>query len=92
MYENESVSHSVVSNSSRPHGLQAARLLCPWDSLGKDTGVRRHSLSQGIFLAQGLNLGLLHCWQILYRLSICITKLLCCTPETNFFHESERGE
>ena len=23
-------SHSVVSNSWRPHGLQPARLLCPW--------------------------------------------------------------
>ena len=23
-------SHSVVSNSSRPHGLQPTRLLCPW--------------------------------------------------------------
>ena len=24
------LSHSVVSNSLRPHGLQPARLLCPW--------------------------------------------------------------
>ena len=24
-------SHSVVSHSSRPHGLQPTRLLCPWD-------------------------------------------------------------
>ena len=23
----------------RPHGLQTARLLCPWDSPGKNTGV-----------------------------------------------------
>ena len=28
-----------------------------------------HSPFQGIFLTQGLNLGLLHCWQILYRLN-----------------------
>ena len=28
-----------------------------------------HSLLQGIFLTQGLNLGLLHCRQILYCLS-----------------------
>ena len=33
------VSHSVVSNSLRPHGLQPTRLLCPWDSSGKNTGV-----------------------------------------------------
>ena len=27
----ESVSHSAVSDSLRPHGLQPARLLCSWD-------------------------------------------------------------
>ena len=32
-------SHSVVSNSSRPHGLQPTRLLRPWDFPGKSTGV-----------------------------------------------------
>ena len=55
-----SKSHSVLSDSLRPHALEAARLLCPWDSLGKNTGVGCHSLFQGIFLTQGLNLGLLH--------------------------------
>ena len=35
--------------------------------LGKNIGVSRHSLPQGIFLTQGLNLGLLHCRQILYH-------------------------
>ena len=29
----------VVSSSLQPHGVQPARLLCPWDSLGKNTGV-----------------------------------------------------
>ena len=29
------VSHSVVSNSLLPRGLEPTRLLCPWDSLGK---------------------------------------------------------
>ena len=33
----------------QPHGLQPAWLLCPWDSLGKNTGVGCHSLLQGIF-------------------------------------------
>ena len=28
----------------QPHGLQPARLLCPWDSPGKNTGVGCHSL------------------------------------------------
>ena len=30
---------SVVSDPQRPHGLQPTRLLCPWDFLGKNTGV-----------------------------------------------------
>ena len=41
------------------------RLLCPWDSPGKNTGVGCHSLLQGIFPTQGSNthlLCLLH-WQ-----------------------------
>ena len=58
-----------MPNSLQPHGLQPARLLCPWDFLGKDTGVVCHFLLQGIFLTQGLNLGLLYCRQILYQLS-----------------------
>ena len=33
----------------RPPGLQPARLLCPWDSPGKNTGVGSHSLLQRIF-------------------------------------------
>ena len=37
--------------------------------LDKNTGVGCNSILQGIFLTQGLNLGLLHCRQILYRLS-----------------------
>ena len=31
---------SVVTDSMQPYGLQPARLLCPWDSPGKDTGVQ----------------------------------------------------
>ena len=34
------------------HGLLLARLLCPWNSPGKNTGVGIHSLLQGIFLTQ----------------------------------------
>ena len=45
------------------------RLLGPWDSPGKKTGVGCHSLLQGIVPTWGSNLGLLHCRQILYRLS-----------------------
>ena len=42
-----------------PHGFWPARLLCPWDSPGMNTGVGCHSLLQGIFLTQGLNPSLL---------------------------------
>ena len=69
----ESVSHSVVSNSLQLHGLYHTppppppRLLCPWNSPGKNTGVGCHSLLQGIFLAQGWNPGLLSCRHILYH-------------------------
>ena len=34
-------------DSLRPHGLQPARLLGPWESPGKNTGVGSHSLLQG---------------------------------------------
>ena len=40
------ISHSVVSNSLHPRGLEPARLLSPWNSPGKNTGVGSHSLSQ----------------------------------------------
>ena len=38
---------SVVSDSLRPYGQQPARLFCPWDSAGKNTGVGCHVLVQG---------------------------------------------
>ena len=51
------------------YGRSPARLLCPWNSPGKNTGVGSHSLLQGIFPTQGSNPGLLHYRQILYHLS-----------------------
>ena len=47
---------SVTSNSLWPHGLQLARLPCPWNSPGKNSGVRCYFLLQGIFPTQGSNL------------------------------------
>ena len=67
--DTQCVSPLVVSNSSRPHELQPARLLCPWGSLGKNTGVGSHSLLHLFFPIQRSNLGLLHCWWILYCLN-----------------------
>ena len=43
-----------------PMDCSPARLLCPWDSPGQNTGVGWHALLQGIFLTQGSNLRLLH--------------------------------
>ena len=64
----EIVSHSVTSDSLWPHGLSPTSLFCPWNSLGKNTGIGSHALLQGIFPTQGLNPGLLHRRQILYGL------------------------
>ena len=57
---------SVMSDSLRPCGLYSARLLCLWDSPGKNTRVGFLALLQGIFLTQGSNpsvLCLLY-WQV----------------------------
>ena len=51
------------------HGMQPTRLLCPWNSPGKNTGVGFHSLLQGLSTTQGLNPGFLHFRQIFYCLS-----------------------
>ena len=72
----ESISHSVVSSFLQPHGWWTARLLCPWNSPGKNIGVHCHFLLQRVFLTQGSNPGLLHFWQTSYSLShqgICIS-------------------
>ena len=69
-YSNNNLCMNIPSNACvlsrfsrvqlRPHGLQPARLLCPWDFPGKNTGVGCCALLQGIFLAQGSNQHLLH--------------------------------
>ena len=49
--------------------MDCTRLLCPWNSLGKNTEVNCQFHLQGIFPTQGSNLGLQHCGQIPYHLS-----------------------
>ena len=51
---------SVLSHFSRvqffgPYRLQPARLLCPWDSPGKNTRMGCYALLQGLCPTQGLN-------------------------------------
>ena len=63
---------SVMSDFLWPYELWPSRLLCPWDSPGKNNEVDCHALLQGIFPTQGLKLCLLlllNCRQILYPLS-----------------------
>ena len=47
-----SVHHLVVSGSLQPHELWSVRLLFPWNSPGKNTGVGRHFLLQRTFLTR----------------------------------------
>ena len=61
------LSHSVMSDSLRPHGLWLTRLLYPWNFPSKNTGVVfsrgiLHSLLQRFIPTQGSNPCLLH-WQ-----------------------------
>ena len=51
-----------MSDSVNPW-TEPARLLCPWDFPGKNTGVGSHFSLQENFPTQGLNLNLLH-WQV----------------------------
>ena len=60
------LSHSVMSDSLRPHGPGSS---VHRDSPGKNTRVGCRALLQGIFSTQGWNPGLLHCRQILCHLS-----------------------
>ena len=68
-WQRDVLSHSVVSYFLWPRGLYPIRLLCPWNSPGKNTGVGCHALLQGIFPTQGSNPGLSHCKQILFFFS-----------------------
>ena len=52
--------HVLVAQSC-PTLCEPARLLCPWDSPGKSTGVGCHFRLQRIFPTQGSNMGLKEC-------------------------------
>ena len=62
----------------------AYRLWSLWDFPGKNTGVGCHFLLQGIFPAQGSKPSLLHCRQMLYRLS----QLLCRYIKSDLLRDS----
>ena len=56
---------TVVSDTCHPMDCSPARLLGPWVSPGKNTGVGCCFFLQGIFLTQGSNPGPLYCRQII---------------------------
>ena len=65
-----------------PHGLQPARLLCPWDFPGQNIGVGCHFLLQETFWTKGSNLHLLldrwilhHCtiWEAKYHSTMLLS-------------------
>ena len=79
----------------------AFRLLCPWNFLGKNTGMGCHFLLQGIVPTQGLNLGLPHCRQTLpsepwgnlgLRLNIQKIKIMASSPITSWQIDGETVE
>ena len=47
IYTYEKSNSASCSVALQPHGLCPARLLCPWNSPGKNTAVGSHSLLQG---------------------------------------------
>ena len=55
---------SVMFDSWQPYELQPARLLCPQDFPGRNTGVGCHFLLQSIFLTQGPHFSHLLHWQL----------------------------
>ena len=73
--KSENVSPSIISNSLLPYGLYPARLLCPWDFPGKNSGVGCHSLLQ----ASSFRIFLL-VWNVMSSIFICekeTYRLLC---------------
>ena len=64
------------------------RLLCPWTSSDKNTGVGSHSLLQRIFPTQGLNPGLLFYRWILYHLSYQGSHCGVSQTAISYFHHS----
>ena len=71
-------SNSVVSDSVWLHRPQPARLLCPWNSPGKNTGVSCHFLFRGSSRPRDQTL-ILHCKWILY---LWATREVCSQPKS----------
>ena len=72
---------SVVSDSSRPHGLQPTRLLHPWDSPGKNTGVECHCLLQLRYFKNYINWPIINLWsEVAQSCPTLCDPMDCCLP------------
>ena len=80
-----------MSDSLRPHGLGPTRLLCPWDSPGKNPGVGCHFLLQGIVPTQASLFPL--CIEIILDSLSCPLRTLprACKEINTSFHLSTNG-
>ena len=83
--------HLVMSDSLWPHGLWPARLLCPWDSPGKNAGVGCHSYSRRSSWPRDQNhVSCISCigrW-ILYHSASWEAHFIVCINLTSFIHFS----
>ena len=75
------LSHLGMLFSDQSCPILCDPMVCPWNSLGKNTGVGCHSLLQGIFLTQESNPGLLLCGRL---------PIVCATREATNGHEFEQ--
>ena len=70
---------AMASSRGSSQGWDPGLLNCRWIfyCMSQHTGVGSLSLLQGLFPTQELNWGLVHCRQILYQLSYCISSVNC---------------
>ena len=80
-HESETLVAQLCPTPRDPHGslCDSAKLLCPWDSPGKNTGVHSPSLLQKAFPTRGSNPGLLPHRQTLDCLSHQGAQYAACT-------------
>ena len=83
-----------MSDSLRPHNCSlpgSSGRKISRNYLGKNIGGGSHSLLQGTFPTQELNLGLPHCRQILYHLSHQGSTVKCLRPATSLCHKKKKA-
>ena len=97
--KSESESRSVMSDSQRPHGLQPTRLLRPWDSPGKSTGVGCQDLADTTLIVESeeelKNLLMKvkkESEKTALKLNIQKTKIMAFSPITSWYIDGETME